>query len=87
MILSPLRRKTPPAAIVGFSGIVAGPERLPDLRRATPPVLLTHGDADQVIPAAALFMTAAVLGGAGLPVQWHLAAGLGHGIDPAGLAA
>jgi phospholipase/carboxylesterase len=81
-----LRRKTPPAAIVGFSGLVAGPERLTDLSRAAVPVLLTHGDADQVIPAPALFMTAAVLGAAGLPVQWHLAPGLGHGIDPTGLA-
>jgi phospholipase/carboxylesterase len=81
-----LRRRTPPAGIVGFSGIVVGAERLPDLTRGTPPVLLTHGEADQVIPAGALFVSAAALGTAGLPVQWHLAPGLGHGIDPVALS-
>lgn len=82
-----LRRKVAPAAIVGFSGLLVAPERLPAVPdAAAPPVLLLHGDVDEVIPAAALFMSAAALGRAGLPVQWHLGAGLGHGIDPDGLA-
>jgi phospholipase/carboxylesterase len=79
-----LRRKAAPAAIVGFSGMLAGAETLPHLD-APPPVLLVHGDADQVIPSAALFMSANALGAAGVPVQWHLSKGLGHGIDPFGL--
>ena len=73
-----------PAAIVGFSGMLAGAETLPHLD-APPPVLLVHGDADQVIPPSALFMSATTLGAAGVPVQWHLSKGLGHGIDPFGL--
>ena len=80
-----LRRKVLPAAIVGFSGMLVGPEKLPKLPKP-PPVLLLHGDADNVVPPGALFMAATALGGAGVPVQWHLARGLGHGIDPAGLA-
>jgi phospholipase/carboxylesterase len=79
-----LRRNPAPAAIVGFSGMLAGAETLPRLD-APPPVLLVHGDADQVIPPAALFMSATALGAAGVPVQWHLSKGLGHGIDPFGL--
>ncbi|HMI95502.1 MAG TPA: prolyl oligopeptidase family serine peptidase [Micropepsaceae bacterium] len=79
-----LRRNPAPAAIVGFSGMLAGAETLPHLD-APPPVLLVHGDADQVIPSAALFMSATALGAAGVPVQWHLSKGLGHGIDPFGL--
>jgi phospholipase/carboxylesterase len=79
-----LRRKPAPAAIVGFSGMLAGAETLPHFD-APPPVLLVHGDADQVIPPAALFMSATALGAAGVPVQWHLSKGLGHGIDPFGL--
>jgi phospholipase/carboxylesterase len=51
-----------------------------------PPILLTHGDSDQVIPPQALFLAANELGVAGAGVQWHLAAGMGHGIDPEGLA-
>ena len=77
-----LRRKVRPAAIVGFSGLLAG---LPPAGEI-PPVLLTHGDSDQVIPPQAMFLAAAQLGAAGARVQWHLANGMGHGIDPEGLA-
>jgi phospholipase/carboxylesterase len=79
-----LRRDPAPAAIVGFSGMLATPETLLPLQNA-PPVLLIHGDADQVIPPQALFMSANALAAAGVPVQWHLSKGLGHGIDPVGL--
>lgn len=78
-----LRRKVRPAAIVGFSGLLAS---VPPPDSAIPPILLTHGDADQVIPPQAMFAAASQLGQAGAAVQWHLATGMGHGIDPQGLA-
>jgi phospholipase/carboxylesterase len=71
-----------PAAIIGFSGLLATP---PPEGKPRPPVLLTHGDADTVIPVNAMFAAATALGRAGVPVQWHLAPGMGHGIDPEGL--
>ncbi len=85
-----LRRARAPGAILGFSGLLAGPEHLAEATArgptgATPPILLVHGEADQVIPLDALFEAANALGEAGLPCQWHLSMGLGHGIDPAGL--
>ncbi|HYM18734.1 MAG TPA: prolyl oligopeptidase family serine peptidase [Micropepsaceae bacterium] len=80
-----LRRNPPPAAIIGFSGMLVGAENMPRLDKP-PPVLLTHGDADTVVPAQALFMSANALAAAGVPVQWHLSHGLGHGIDAAGMA-
>ena len=76
-----MRRKVRPAAIVGFSGLLAGPPAEGEI----PPVLLTHGDSDQVIPPQAMFVAASQLGLAGAAVQWHLARGMGHGIDPEGL--
>ncbi len=79
-----LRRNPAPAAIVGFSGMLVGAENLPRFDKP-PPVLLTHGDADTVVPAEALFMSANALGAAGVPVQWHLSHGLGHGIDATGM--
>ena len=79
-----LRRKVPPAAIVGFSGLLAG--AAPILEGDVPPILLTHGDSDTVIPPQAMFLAANQLGLAGAMVQWHLARGMGHGIDPDGLA-
>ena len=78
-----LRRAVPPAAIIGFSGLLTGP---PPVEGVRPPVLLTHGDADTVIPVGAMFAAAGTLGAAGVPVQWHLARGMGHGIDSDGLA-
>jgi len=77
-----LRRAT--AAIVGFSGMLAGnPAKL---AADAPPILLVHGDADPMIPAERMFATAGALGRAGASVQWHLSGGLGHSIDETGLA-
>jgi phospholipase/carboxylesterase len=78
-----LRRAVKPAAIVGYSGVLAGPP--PALGADTPPILLIHGEADEMIPADALFMSAATLGHAGACVQWHLSPGIGHSIDETGL--
>jgi phospholipase/carboxylesterase len=81
-----LRRKVGPAAIVGFSGMLPGPPPALESGGEYPPILLTHGDSDTVIPPQALFLAAGQLGLAGAAVQWHLAPGMGHGIDPDGLA-
>jgi phospholipase/carboxylesterase len=80
-----LRRSVKPAAILGFSGMLTAPEPLPPLGPDAPPILLTHGDVDQVIPPQALFMAAGALGRAGAIVQWHLSRGSGHTIEPEGL--
>jgi phospholipase/carboxylesterase len=80
-----LRRKTACAAIVGYSGTVEGEERLKAEATVRPPVLLVHGDQDEVIPVQALFLSAQALGAAEIPVEWHLSQGIGHGIDGPGL--
>ncbi len=85
-----LRRRRAPAAILGYSGVLVGPDHLGEAtartpKGSTPPILLVHGDADQVIPIEALFRSADDLASADIPSEWHLSLGLGHGIDPAGL--
>jgi phospholipase/carboxylesterase len=85
-----LRRKRAPAAIVGFSGLLVGPERLAeararDVRGNPPPILLIHGDQDPMIPVDAMFIAAEQLAAANLPTQYHLSMGVGHGIDNGGL--
>ena len=79
-----LRRPQPPAAVLGYSGVLVGPEHLGEAT-GRPPILLVHGDADQVIPLDALFLSSDELVKAGIPCQWHLSMGVGHGIDGAGL--
>ena len=80
-----LRRAAKPAAIVGYSGMLARGSELEPLPPDTPPILLVHGDADQMIPPQAMLASAMMLAGAGAAVQWHIAPGVGHGIDPVGL--
>ncbi len=79
-----LRRAISPAAILGYSGVLVGPEHLAEAT-GNPKLLLVHGDRDEVIPLDALFMSADALGKAEIPCQWHLSFGIGHGIDGGGL--
>ena len=85
-----LRRAVAPAAIVGYSGMLvlkddSDVEGYRPQIRARPPVLLIHGDADELIPMDALFHSAQSLAALDVPVEWHLSAGVGHGIDGEGL--
>ncbi len=73
------------AGIVGYSGLLPGPEYLKAEARSMPPVLLVHGDQDPLIPAMATMAAQRVLGEAGFPVEWHIRPGLQHGIDQEGL--
>ncbi len=80
-----LRRHVAPAAIVGFSGALIGADRLPAEITARPPVLLIHGDEDEIVPVEALQAGVDGLAAAGVAVRAHVCAGLGHGIDQEGL--
>ena len=81
-----LRRKTPVAGIVGFSGRLLEPQRLAGEITARPPVLLIHGDADPMVPFASLKEAADALTAAGVEVLTHVSQGTGHGIAPDGLS-
>lgn len=81
-----LRRPAPLAAIIGFSGALAGAAALPDEIASRPPVTLVHGEADPVVPFAAMAHASAALEAVGVPVQCHGRPGLEHGIDAEGLA-
>ena len=85
-----LRRAMPPAAIVGYSGmlILKGDTDVEGYKpqiRARPPLLLVHGADDELIPVDALFHSREALAALEVPVEWHISAGTGHGIDPEGL--
>jgi len=85
-----LRRAAAPLAVVGYSGMLvlkgdSDVEGYAPQVRARPPVLLVHGGADDLIPAQALFHATEALATLEVPVEWHLSADLGHGIDDEGL--
>src|SRR3984893_1779746 len=77
-----LRRPTPPAAIVGYSGIFVLPDNAepaagPAEIKARPPVLLVHGERDELIPVQALFQAAQDLAALDVPAEWHISPGIG----------
>ncbi len=81
------RREDPVAGIVAFSGRLLEPELLADEAQSRPPILLIHGDMDDVVPPQSLPQAVEALQGAGWKeVYAHVMKGTGHGIAPDGLS-
>lgn len=80
------RRAEAFAGIVGFSGRLLQPERLEAEVLSRPPVLLVHGDADDVVPIQSLGDAADALDEAGFEVYAHVSKGTAHGIAHDGLS-
>lgn len=80
------RRDKAVAGIVGFSGRLLAPETLEAEARVKPPVLLVHGDEDQMVPFEDMGLAGNALMAAGFTVYGHVMKGTGHGISPDGLS-
>lgn len=80
------RRPRPLACVVGFSGRLLNPGRLAGEVVSRMPVLLIHGDADEMVPVASLREAAEALTRAGFETYAHVSKGVGHGIAPDGLS-
>ncbi|MFU8883432.1 MAG: alpha/beta hydrolase [Rhodobacterales bacterium] len=81
------RREDPVAGVVAFSGRLLQPEVLSDEVVSRMPVLLVHGDADDVVPVQSLPDAAQALQDAGFKdVFAHIMKGTAHGIAPDGLS-
>ncbi|MCF3596113.1 prolyl oligopeptidase family serine peptidase [Rhodobacteraceae bacterium LMO-12] len=81
------RREDEIAGIVAFSGRILSPELLKDEAVSKPPVLLVHGDSDDMVPPQSLPEAAEALQEAGFKeVYAHVMKGTGHGIAPDGLS-
>ncbi len=80
------RRPDPVAGIVAFSGRLLEPDRLESEVVSRPPVLLVHGDRDEIVPPASLPAAADALSKAGFEVYAHVMEGAGHEIAPDGLS-
>ena len=80
------RRAVAPAAVVAISGRLIQPERLKAEVTARPPVLIMHGDQDQVVAFEEMALAADALVAAGFDTFGHVMQGMGHGISQDGLA-
>jgi len=81
------RRETPLAGVLGYSGMLVGGPRLPEEMKSKPPVMLIHGEADEVVAHASLAMAESELKTLGFSVKAMSRPGLGHSIDEEGIAA
>lgn len=80
------RREDEVAGVIGFSGRLLEPDLLADEVVSRPPMLLVHGDEDDVVPVASLPAAVEALQGAGWKdVYAHIQKGTAHGIAPDGL--
>ncbi|NDR55795.1 alpha/beta hydrolase [Aliiruegeria sabulilitoris] len=79
------RRDAAIGALVGFSGRLLEPDTLAGEAKVKMPVLLLHGDQDDVVPFASLKEAADALVKAEFETYAFVMKGTGHGIAPDGL--
>ncbi len=80
------RRKEALAAVVGFSGSLMLPDALRDEVVSRPPVMLLHGDKDEVVPPEALSKAEFALDTLGFEVYAFVMENAAHGIASDGLS-
>jgi len=79
-----LRREKPVALIVGFSGALIGAELLDSELKSKPPVLLIHGEDDDILPIQMMHDAYDALKSRGVEVEKHAYPNLGHSIGQKG---
>ncbi len=80
-----LRRSSDIGAIIGFSGAMTLPEHWQDEINSRPPVILIHGDRDDVVPLQLMEEAQEALQSANIHVDCYVSPGITHSIGPDGL--
>lgn len=80
------RRAEKMAGVVSISGRLLVPETLQAETVVKPPMLLMHGDQDQVVPFEDMTLAGNALVDAGFETYGHVMRGMGHGISQDGLS-
>ena len=79
------RRAQALGAVIGFSGALTAIDELPAEIKSKPPILLIHGDQDDVVPYTHLAEAETALTQNGFEVKTHTSNGVAHGIGPDGI--
>ncbi len=82
-----LRRKESCAGIIGFSGRILLPDTLPAEIKSKPPIILIHGELDDVVPVNESIEANKMLKDLGFDISLHLSPNTPHSIAPDGLQA
>jgi phospholipase/carboxylesterase len=81
-----LHRQKQIAGVAAFSGALPGTDHLQREIVSRPPVLLVHGETDNVVPFQSMGLAKTALEAFGVPVKAAARPGLGHAIDATGIA-
>ena len=81
-----LRRSVAPRVILAYSGALIAPQTLATERGGPVPVLLVHGESDDIVPVSRSRDAEAALQDAGVAVDAHSIPRLGHGVDDTGIS-
>ena len=73
------------ASFIGFSGRLLRPDLVQERKKNSLPILLLHGDQDEVVPFSSLSEASNDLKDNGFTVDEFVMEGTGHGISPEGL--
>ena len=73
------------AGLISFSGALLTEKNLKRANNSSPPILMIHGDLDDVVPVSALIDAQSHLEEKGYVVEVVLEKGVGHSIDDTGL--
>ena len=80
-----LRLTAPLGAVVSMAGALLAVGELEKAITARPPILLIHGDVDEVVPPQAMLMAETILKSQQISVETMSCQGVGHGIAPEAL--
>ncbi|MBA4210704.1 MAG: phospholipase [Parvibaculum sp.] len=76
-----LRRAVAPAALLGYSGGLVGADRLAAEMTSKPPVMLVHGEQDELAPLYGMMMSVKAMSEAGIVCQGVPLPDLGHAVN------
>ena len=80
------RRLIPLGGVIGFSGMTLFPESLKLEVKSKSPILLVHGDIDEVVPVTSSYDSNQIFKDNGFDISLHISRGVGHGIAPDGIS-
>ena len=76
-----LRRTVAPAAVLGYSGGLVGADKLKDEMTSKPPVMLVHGEQDELAPLYGMMASVKAMTEAGVVCQGVPLPDLGHAVN------
>ena len=80
-----LRRPHACAGVISYSGALIGDRTLDEELSVRPPVLLVHGEADELVPVQATTAAERTLAACGVETEMAICPEIGHSIDSEGL--